>query len=984
MTDLDDFGPMETAENNIEVVDRDNEEILGLRLRLERLEKAQQDLLREKEETDEDFGKKRAKFKEIFIQKEAELRKEKELHSEAREKVKTLSEQLSLVKDELEGVKTAAAVSEAGKEDEVDEIRRQFQGEVASLQHIMKDAAEEAARTASDEMKEQNLTLLTENRRLEQEIQSLQSQLSQEREGFLASVAKTLQKKVGVPGFGKPSSEDESLEDSMRKAQEDAEVLRSVVMPLEEEINTLKSKLRAAEMQLGISEGTMVRTMPDGAPTLPSSHTPKSPSLPDLDSCKDPEERVKELMHYLKAEKAARTDLEMYVAVLNTQKSVLQEDSEKLRAELHEVCRLLEQEKKEHSELKCTWQMANDQFLESQRLMMMDMRRMESVLSTEQQRQIAELQKRDLEREAQEKKVKDLEEMREKQRKQKEEERQAEMKAKKAAEAEDKMSKPSSLIGGALEKTKSESKASINSTMFDDVPDIGFSTPELGSAMRKSHSNSALEDGFLDSGIHETRSLQDADGQISPGESGASPALTEAQLRAIRDPTPELEARQSLLASVKSRTEAMSMEGRRIVSEKEWELLQRELKASREKLGRPCDMCSNYEAQLQSVQEELKDSTTKAQTLDRQLKSERHASTNQLKYQEELETNLKQVAEDASQQISSLVTKVTESEKYLSEVKQQFIQSQSELQDQLKSLTAGREEIQKELVKLQNENDSLVGKHSKHAQQLQNETINLPNNLDEMQLKLLQFREEIIAAKVAKEHMEETLKSEILFLKDQVVAEQQEKTTLEETLSQEINTLTEQLAVLQSVRSELERERSCRHESDQKLKETEHSLKSIQAKSKQLIQALQQQVEEQSTARTKLEQEALSHRAKLQSLQMDLDNSEAVQRDFVKLSQSLQIQLEKIRQAENEVRWQHEDDVEECNNCKQSFSVTRRKVRAKHHCRHCGKIFCADCTSKSVNSGPNFRASKVCDVCHTILIKDATPYFSTEVPTTPD
>jgi len=33
--------------------------------------------------------------------------------------------------------------------------------------------------------------------------------------------------------------------------------------------------------------------------------------------------------------------------------------------------------------------MANDQFLESQTLMMMDLRRMEGVLSTEQQRQIA-------------------------------------------------------------------------------------------------------------------------------------------------------------------------------------------------------------------------------------------------------------------------------------------------------------------------------------------------------------------------------------------------------------------------------------------------------------------------------------------------------------------------------------------------------------------------------------------------------------------
>ena len=45
---------------------------------------------------------------------------------------------------------------------------------------------------------------------------------------------------------------------------------------------------------------------------------------------------MKELNHVLEAEKSCRTDLEMYVAVLNTQKSVLQEDAEKLRKELHE------------------------------------------------------------------------------------------------------------------------------------------------------------------------------------------------------------------------------------------------------------------------------------------------------------------------------------------------------------------------------------------------------------------------------------------------------------------------------------------------------------------------------------------------------------------------------------------------------------------------------------------------------------------------
>lgn len=38
----------------------------------------------------------------------------------------------------------------------------------------------------------------------------------------------------------------------------------------------------------------------------------------------------------LQAEKASRSDLEMYVAVLNTQKAVMQEDKDKMKLELQE------------------------------------------------------------------------------------------------------------------------------------------------------------------------------------------------------------------------------------------------------------------------------------------------------------------------------------------------------------------------------------------------------------------------------------------------------------------------------------------------------------------------------------------------------------------------------------------------------------------------------------------------------------------------
>lgn len=66
---------------------------------------------------------------------------------------------------------------------------------------------------------------------------------------------------------------------------------------------------------------------------------------------------------------------------------------------------------------------------------------------------------------------------------------------------------------------------------------------------------------------------------------------------------------------------------------------------------------------------------------------------------------------------------------------------------------------------------------------------------------------------------------------------------------------------------------------------------------------------------------------------MDLDNSEQVQRDFVKLSQSLQVQLEKIRQADTEVRWQHEEDVSECNGCKKTFQYKKEKVELFYLCQ---------------------------------------------------
>lgn len=95
---------------------------------------------------------------------------------------------------------------------------------------------------------------------------------------------------------------------------------------------------------------------------------------------------------------------------------------------------------------------------------------------------------------------------------------------------------------------------------------------------------------------------------------------------------------------------------------------------------------------------------------------------------------------------------------------------------------------------------------------------------------------------------------------------------------------------------------------------------------KKICSDLREQEIELREANDKLEKSNLDLRTKMSTLQQDMANSEVVQKDFVRLSQSLQMELEKIRAADTQVRWQDEDDVDQCANCKIQFTVTKRKV----------------------------------------------------------
>ncbi|XP_014482880.1 PREDICTED: LOW QUALITY PROTEIN: rab GTPase-binding effector protein 1 [Dinoponera quadriceps] len=371
-----------------------------------------------------------------------------------------------------------------------------------------------------------------------------------------------------------------------------------------------------------------------------------------------------------------------------------------------------------------------------------------------------------------------------------------------------------------------------------------------------------------------------------------------------------------------------------------------------------CDMCANYEAQLVKVEATAKDLEKQLLDTQRMLQAQREDLAKEVEFRKEMEEKWNEKKEEHKIKVAELTVASQTAQQTLVELKRSVEQFQKNASEELCKLTRGREDVQRHLTVLQKENENLVGKHSKHSQQLQSESINMPNTVEELHVSLLRMREDLITARVAQEVAQEKgemLRYEVTLLREQMEQESRVKEQDNSVLKNEISGLRVQLEkYIRDHRTLADRE--------EKLDQLEKRLQEIQKEKKDADLAINEL------------------RQRVSSLQQELDTSEAVQKDFVRLSQSLQVQLERIRQAGSEVRWQHEEDVEECPSCHATFSVTKKKV----HCRHCGHIFCQSCLSHIVNSGPKQRPSRVCDVCHTLLVQDTAPYFSQEPPHTPD
>ncbi|XP_061140159.1 early endosome antigen 1-like isoform X2 [Syngnathus typhle] len=130
-------------------------------------------------------------------------------------------------------------------------------------------------------------------------------------------------------------------------------------------------------------------------------------------------------------------------------------------------------------------------------------------------------------------------------------------------------------------------------------------------------------------------------------------------------------------------------------------------------------------------------------------------------------------------------------------------------------------------------------------------------------------------------------------------------------------------------------------------------IKSRYDKEKSLREAADQKTELLQQENEKLQTELQATDEQVATLRRKVDDTTAAMQELGRENQSL-------RQSQSLARkWAEDHEVRNCMTCHKGFSVTVRK----HHCRQCGKIFCAECSSRKALMPFSTKPVRVCETC---------------------
>ncbi|XP_061139662.1 early endosome antigen 1-like isoform X4 [Syngnathus typhle] len=129
-------------------------------------------------------------------------------------------------------------------------------------------------------------------------------------------------------------------------------------------------------------------------------------------------------------------------------------------------------------------------------------------------------------------------------------------------------------------------------------------------------------------------------------------------------------------------------------------------------------------------------------------------------------------------------------------------------------------------------------------------------------------------------------------------------------------------------------------------------IKSRYDKEKSLREAADQKTELLQQENEKLQTELQATDEQVATLRRKVDDTTAAMQELGRENQSL-------RSQSLARKWAEDHEVRNCMTCHKGFSVTVRK----HHCRQCGKIFCAECSSRKALMPFSTKPVRVCETC---------------------
>ncbi|XP_017002079.2 rab GTPase-binding effector protein 1 [Drosophila takahashii] len=374
-----------------------------------------------------------------------------------------------------------------------------------------------------------------------------------------------------------------------------------------------------------------------------------------------------------------------------------------------------------------------------------------------------------------------------------------------------------------------------------------------------------------------------------------------------------------------------------------------------------CESCSSAEKRADELNAHIGKQQKQVDLLQKQLVESRETLAKEAALRKDLEDQWQEKREAHKSEVQSLRDQAKTNEQRLLDMQQKFLETKDEVIKQIQRVTDDRERVNKQLETLQADNDFLSGRYLATSEEIDNQYINLPNTVVELHELMLRQQSELIQARVSSEYERQKCTStedEIQILRAQLEESNNERRAYKRKMQLDIKSLqdrvTEHLVTVQA------------HET------TKTQLERKEAELNKQLSECRVEIIELQEANEKYAKTNADYKTKIKTLQEELSTMETVQKDFVKLSQTLQMSLEELRHADTEVRWQDDDDVNNCPTCNAYFTVMVRKI----HCRHCGHIYCDKCLTKTVPSGPRKRVTRVCDICHTLLTPNTAPYFS--------